>query len=149
MQTTGRLADQFRKARFDIEVNILELALKDEVTLGDFACDPVEPFEDRRRIIARDDALRSQHFGMGAEPAISSRASRLSKSMEAFISSINAAGPPAKRPPHISFALTTEFRVAPSPVREPRHHCGRIRRRRSICDPDKRCPRKRRPAARA
>jgi thiol-disulfide isomerase/thioredoxin len=42
---------------------------------------------------------------------MSSRQSRLSTEMEAFISRITAAGPPAKRPPHISLELPVRLIV--------------------------------------
>jgi hypothetical protein len=74
---------------------------KTKGALGDLARDRVQPRDDLRRIGRRDDALIGEHPGMRLAPGDVLAASALSKSIEALISSMIAAGASLKSPPHI------------------------------------------------
>ena len=51
MQAPGGPADQGLQARLDIHVNVLERAVEGKVSRLDLRLDPVEPLQDRRRVV--------------------------------------------------------------------------------------------------
>ena len=85
-----------------MHVNVLERRVLVELARLDLGRNPQQPVIDRRRVVRGNDALLGLSIAAWARlAAMSSRHNRLSTAIEAFISRITAAGPPAKRPPHI------------------------------------------------
>ena len=58
---TGR-AHKLRQPRFDIEMDVFELALEGETAFGDLGRDLIEAFQDGVCVDLRDDALLRQHL---------------------------------------------------------------------------------------
>ena len=105
VQPPGRRADQLGQPRLDVEMDVFQFALEDELALGDFLFDLLQALQDglasSLEMMPSVASMRACAF----EPARSSTARRLSKSMEGVISSMIAAGPASNRPPHILLVL--------------------------------------------
>src|SRR5271154_4935428 len=65
VQPPPRLADELRQPCFDVEMDVLQLALEDEAAFGDLGRDLVEPLHNCIRVGLSDDPLLGQHPGMG------------------------------------------------------------------------------------
>ena len=59
VQPPRRRADDLGQPRFDVEMNVFQLALEDEFAVGDFLLDLLQTLEDRLGVILGDDAFRA------------------------------------------------------------------------------------------
>ena len=101
VEAPGGGADQLPEPGLDMHVDVLERRILRDSRTGIFVLDPLEPLGDAEASASGMIPCFASIAAWASEAAISSRQSLLSKPIEALISRISAAGPPAKRPPHI------------------------------------------------